>query len=111
MKRRSGRRRRIGRKQIKKKTAGEKKANEMRQERKRLEWELARIQTQWKEKEIRRGNLQEQIDEFGPGEVQKTLEKQCRALDLAEEHLIRAGQEMSSRTVELRKQEGIGDIC
>ena len=33
--------------------------------------------------------------------MQKTLEKQCRALDLAEEHLIRAGQEMSSRTVEL----------
>lgn len=88
-------------KKEKEKSAREKKANEMRQERKRLEWELARIQTQWKEKEIRRGNLQEQIDEFGPGEVQKTLEKQCRALDLAEEHLIRAGQEMSSRTVEL----------
>lgn len=85
----------------KEKTAREKKVNEVRQERKRLEWELTRIQTQWKEKEIRRGNLQEQIDEFGPGEVQKTLEKQCRALDLAEEHLIRAGQEMSSRTVEL----------
>lgn len=85
----------------KEKTAGEKKVNEVRQERKRLEWELTRIQRQWKEKEIRRGNLQEQIDEFGPGEVQKALEKQCRALDLAEEHLIRAGQEMSSRTVEL----------
>ena len=64
----------------KEKAAGEKNVNEVRQERKRLEWELTRIQRQWKEKEIRRGNLQEQIDEFDPGEVQKALEKQCGRL-------------------------------
>ena len=69
-------------KKEKEKSAREKKANEMRQNENGWNGNWQGYRASGREKEIRRGNLQEQIDEFESGEVQKTLEKQCRALDL-----------------------------
>lgn len=53
-------------------------------------WELARIRSEIREKEIRRENIREQYEESGKSDRQMRLEEQCRALDLAAEELQRA---------------------
>ena len=56
-------------------------------QRKRLEWELERIRGERKEKETRKENIREEYEETEKSERQIRLEKQCRALELAEETL------------------------
>lgn len=70
----------------------------------RLSWEMGRIQAQFKEKEIRRGNLLEQAGEFRPGEKRMALERRCRALELAAQELLRAGEETSGQMTDLVNQ-------
>lgn len=53
-------------------------------------WELDRIRSEIREKEIRRENIREQYEESGKSDRQLRLEEQCRALDLAAEELQRA---------------------
>ena len=60
------------------------------EEQKRLKWELGRIRSEIREKEIRRENIGEQYAEFGKSDRQLRLEEQCRALDLAAEELQKA---------------------
>ena len=62
------------------------------EEQKRLKWELERIRSEIREKEIRRENIGEQYAESGKSDRQLRLEEQCRALDLAAEELQKAAQ-------------------
>ena len=55
-------------------------------------WELERIRSEIREKEIRRENIGEQYAESGKSDRQLRLEEQCRALDLAAEELQKAAQ-------------------
>ena len=50
----------------------------------RLRWEMDRIRSEWKEKQIRRDNLKEQADEIMPGEEERSLEIRRKALILAD---------------------------
>ena len=58
----------------------------------RLSWELERLQSEWKEKELRCGNIREQYEEQGKSEKQLRLEEQCRALEIAEERMQKAAR-------------------
>ena len=53
----------------------------------RLRWEMDRIRSEWKEKQVRRDNLKEQADEIEPGAEEKRLEFSKKALQLAEEKM------------------------
>ena len=59
-------------------------------QRKRLEWELERIRGELKEKALRRENIREEYEETEKSERHIRLEKQCRALELAEVTLRKA---------------------
>lgn len=62
----------------------------------RLEWENERIQAEWKEKQVKYENLQEQIEEMQiPTEKMKNLEKSRQAVLLAEEKLKEAVHSMT----------------
>ena len=58
----------------------------------RLSWELERLQSEWKEKELRCENIREQYEEQGKSEKQLRLEEQCRALEIAEERMQKAAR-------------------
>lgn len=55
-------------------------------------WELERIHSELREKEIRRENIREQYEESEKSDRQLRLEEQCRALELAAEELQKAAQ-------------------
>ena len=55
-------------------------------------WELERIRSELREKEIRRENIREQYEESEKNDSQIRLEEQCRALELAVEELQKAAQ-------------------
>lgn len=55
-------------------------------------WELERICSELREKEIRRENIREQYEESEKSDRQLRLEEQCRALELAVEELQKAAQ-------------------
>ena len=55
-------------------------------------WELERIRSEIREKEIRRENIGEQYEESEKSDRQLRLEEQCRALELAVEELQKAAQ-------------------
>ena len=55
-------------------------------------WELERIRSEIREKEIRRENIREQYEESEKSDSQIRLEEQCRALELAVEELQKAAQ-------------------
>lgn len=55
-------------------------------------WELERIRSEIREKEIRRENIREQYEESEKSDRQLRLEEQCRALELAVEELQKAAQ-------------------
>ena len=55
-------------------------------------WELERIRSELREKEIRRENIREQYEESEKSDRQLRLEEQCRALELAVEELQKAAQ-------------------
>ena len=55
-------------------------------------WELERIRSEIREKEIRRENIREQYEESEKSDRQIRLEEQCRALELAVEELQKAAQ-------------------
>lgn len=55
-------------------------------------WELERIRSELREKEIRRENIREQYEESEKSDSQIRLEEQCRALELAVEELQKAAQ-------------------
>ena len=55
-------------------------------------WELERIRSELREKEIRRENIREQFEESEKSDSQIRLEEQCRALELAVEELQKAAQ-------------------
>ena len=60
----------------------------------RVRWEIGRIQAEWKEKEIRCGNLREHCAEIESeaGDAEKELAGRCRALQIAEEQMRAGGQ-------------------
>ena len=49
----------------------------------KLNWEMERLHSEWKEKELRCGNIREQYEEQEKSEKQLRLEEQCRALEIA----------------------------
>ena len=55
-------------------------------------WELERIRSELREKEIRRESIREQYEESEKSDSQIRLEEQCRALELAVEELQKAAQ-------------------
>ena len=55
----------------------------------RLRWEMDRIRSEWKEKQVRRDNLKEQADEIEPG---------AEALQLAEEKMKGAAESLGRQT-------------
>lgn len=55
-------------------------------------WELERIRSELREKDIRRENIREQYEESEKSDSQIRLEEQCRALELAVEELQKAAQ-------------------
>lgn len=55
-------------------------------------WELERIRSEIREKEIRRENIGEQYEKSEKSDSQIRLEEQCRALELAVEELQKAAQ-------------------
>lgn len=64
----------------------------------RLRWEMDRIRSEWKEKQVRRDNLKEQADEIEPGAEEKRLEFRKKALQLAEEKLKGAAESLGRQT-------------
>lgn len=60
--------------------------------RSRLAGELAHIRAEYRDRELRRGNLREQYEETGKSERRCRLEERCRALALAEEQLREAAK-------------------
>lgn len=64
----------------------------------RLRWEMERIRSEWKEKEIRCSNLREQSQEMEPGDTEIRLAGRCRALQTAEEQMRLAAEELGRQT-------------
>ncbi len=64
----------------------------------RLRWEMDRIRSEWKEKQVRRDNLKEQADEIEPGAEEKSLEFRKKALQLAEEKMKGAAESLGRQT-------------
>lgn len=64
----------------------------------RLLWEMDRIRSEWKEKQVRRDNLKEQADEIEPGAEEKSLEFRKKALQLAEEKMREAAESLERQT-------------
>ena len=75
-----------------------------------MSWELERLQSEWKEKELRCGNIREQYEEQGKSEKQLRLEEQCRALEIAEERMAEGGEGDRGEYGPQGKPEGVGDI-
>ena len=70
----------------------------------RVRWEIGRIQAEWKEKEIRCGNLREHCAEIESeaGDAEKELAGRCRALQIAAEEQMRlAADSLESRQPEI----------
>lgn len=67
----------------------------------KLQWEMDRIQAEWKEKEIRLQNLREDYEEMPEDETEKECGKRVRALEMAEENLREAAASIGSRTSRL----------
>lgn len=63
----------------------------------RLEWELGRIRSEYREKSIRCGNVREELLETPKSERILRLEQRRRALELAEESLEKAAQKTGGR--------------
>ena len=64
----------------------------------RLRWEMDRIRSEWKEKQVRRDNLKEQADEIEQGAEEKRLEFRKKALQLAEEKMKGAAESLGRQT-------------
>lgn len=66
----------------------------------RVRWEIGRIQAEWKEKEIRCGNLREHCAEIESeaGDAEKELAGRCRALQIAEEQMRLAADSLGKQT-------------
>ena len=64
----------------------------------RLRWEMDRIRSEWKEKQVRRDNLKEQADEIEPGAEEKSLEFRKKALQLAEEKMKETAESLGRQT-------------
>lgn len=64
----------------------------------RLCWEMERIRSEWKEKQVRRDNLKEQADEIEPRAEEKNLEFRKKALQLAEEKMREAAESLGRQT-------------
>ena len=63
----------------------------------RLRWEMDRIRSEWKEKQVRRDNLKEQADEIEPRAEEKRLEFRKKA-QLAEEKMKGAAESLGRQT-------------
>lgn len=78
------------------------------EERKRLIWELERIRSEQKEKDIWYKNVKEQYEESGKSDRQLMLEERCRALELAAVEMQKAARitaESMERRVSRRASE------
>lgn len=64
----------------------------------RLRWEMERIRSEWKEKQVRHENLREQAEEIEPGEEEKRLAFRKKALLLAEEKMKEAADALGRQT-------------
>ena len=82
--------------------------NESAEERKRLIWELERIRSEQKEKDIRCKNVKEQYEESGKSDRKLMLEERCRVLELAAVEMQKAARitaESMERRVSRRASE------
>lgn len=70
----------------------------------RRNWELERIHAEYKEKEIRRENLQEQWAECGLSDTQKKLRRSAQALEMAEKALQEAARETGAASARAMKE-------
>lgn len=59
----------------------------------KIQWEMERIRHEWKEKEIRCGNLREQYEETVYSETWKKYNRECAALEMAAAELKKAAEE------------------
>lgn len=60
----------------------------------KIQWEMGRIRSEWKEKEIRCGNLREQAEEAVSGEGIRQIERRSQALETAEQELIETARNL-----------------
>ena len=74
---------------------------ELERQEERLRWEITRIRAEWKEKQVRAGNLREQEEEITRSDTEKNLLKRRRALLLAEEKIRSAAEELGQQTSQL----------
>lgn len=78
----------------------------------KLEWELARIREELKEKQLLKSNLQEQLLEMEDSdETIRKLRKKIRALELAQLRLKEAAEEMTHSFGERLNAEGSRILC
>lgn len=61
-------------------------------------WHMERIRAEWKEKEVRCGNLREQAEEPETGEAVRLLERRINVLETAEKELTEAARNMGSES-------------
>lgn len=79
------------------------------EEAKRLKWEMERIRSEQKEKDIRCKNIKEQYEESGKSDRQLRLEERCRALELAAGEMQRAAR-VTAESMEHRVSRRASDI-
>ena len=83
----------------------ERRGTQGRAARERLGWEMERIRTEWKEKEIRLENLREEYAEDLPDEAENECRQRIRILEKAEENLKEASASLGSQTSRLLDKE------
>ena len=66
----------------------------MEEEKKKLMWQREKLQSDWKEKEIRLENLREEAMDFSVPEELALSEESVRALKLAEETMLTASKKL-----------------
>lgn len=88
-------------------------SGELREKIRQAQWQMSHLRSEWKEKEIRCQNIQEQCGERMDSEIGKRLKAQREALEMAEEVLIQTAKETSDATsqkMNLRASEIFSEI-
>lgn len=78
-----------------------------------IEWQMEHLRLEWKEKEIRCRNVQEQCNDLKNSEVIQRMEERREALMMAEEILVQTAKETSdviSRKLNVRASEIFSEI-
>lgn len=86
---------------------------ELMENKRRIGWEMERVRSEWKEKEIRCENIKEQYNEFPQNDLQKRLEIRSRAIALAQSQMKKAAHDtgkMTEQLLERKASEIFGEI-